>query len=389
MDDKGYTMICPRCGAEMNSNSRYCLKCGNLNYEHEANKNMRPFIENNKETYQVGSGNFIVESNNKDVNDNISLANNTGSEFLCFIVTYLIYILLFGGIGLLFFKEMGYDINAFLASSFPLISIGLTITFIYIYSFELIYIKCNKRWWSGLIPIYNNMVLADITFQKQWIGLLVLIPVVGEIVLLVMLYKLGKDFKYNGILVAILSFIFIPLIGLGDHSYRGYTFIGEEGKISLEKRYSYKKTFLMTSLLIFVLSLGSYIYSNISVIKEYKAGNYYYVLASSKMLDNTKKIIQEGASNCESTYSNIAGVYYFTYPDVGDVVHLPFYYLREPISGYVKVDNTMGEAKYYVTLSDGELGFYEIDSNSITKDVVTNYNNNSFSGLSVKCPVKK
>ncbi len=389
MDDKGYTMICPRCGAEMNSNARCCLKCGNLNYEHEANKNMRPFIENNKQTYHVGSGNFIVGSNNKDANDNISLANNTGSELLCFIVTYLIYILSVGGTGLLFFSEMGYDINAFVASSFPLIGIVLTMIFIYIYALELIYIKCNKRWWSGLIPIYNNMVLADITFQKQWIGLLVLIPVIGPIISLVMVYKLGKDFKYSGILVAILPFIFIPIIGFGNHSYLGYTFVGEEGKISLEKRYSYKKMFLMTSFFIFLILLGSYIYSKIGVIKEYKASNYYYVLTSNKMIDKTKKIIQEGANSCESTYSSVSGVYYFTYPDVGDVVHLPFYYLREPISGYVKVDNTMGKAKYYVTLSDGKSGFYEIASNRITKDVVNNYSNTSFDGLEVRCPVKK
>ena len=39
--DKGYIIYCSRCGAEMNSNSRYCMKCGNLNYNHSANANMK------------------------------------------------------------------------------------------------------------------------------------------------------------------------------------------------------------------------------------------------------------------------------------------------------------------------------------------------------------
>ena len=41
-----YAIYCSRCGAKMSSNSRYCMKCGNLNYDHEANKSMKPFIKN-------------------------------------------------------------------------------------------------------------------------------------------------------------------------------------------------------------------------------------------------------------------------------------------------------------------------------------------------------
>ena len=41
MNDDGYTVFCARCGAEMNSNSRYCMKCGYLNPDHEANKCQR------------------------------------------------------------------------------------------------------------------------------------------------------------------------------------------------------------------------------------------------------------------------------------------------------------------------------------------------------------
>ena len=44
----------------MNSNSRYCMKCGNLNYDHSANANMKNYIKNDNSSYQVGSGRLIV-----------------------------------------------------------------------------------------------------------------------------------------------------------------------------------------------------------------------------------------------------------------------------------------------------------------------------------------
>ena len=82
-EDQGYTIYCPRCGAEMNSNSRYCMKCGNLNSDHEANQSMKPYIKDNAEAYQVGSGEYI-SSNTVQT----SIGNNTGNRKLCFIVNF-------------------------------------------------------------------------------------------------------------------------------------------------------------------------------------------------------------------------------------------------------------------------------------------------------------
>ena len=50
--EKEPTIFCSRCGAEMKSKSRYCMKCGNLNYEHDANETMRQYIkEEDQEAY--------------------------------------------------------------------------------------------------------------------------------------------------------------------------------------------------------------------------------------------------------------------------------------------------------------------------------------------------
>ena len=51
-------MVCPRCGAEMNPEQRYCMKCGALNYEHPDNQKMKNYITPEE-----------FEQANKDYND--------------------------------------------------------------------------------------------------------------------------------------------------------------------------------------------------------------------------------------------------------------------------------------------------------------------------------
>ena len=79
-NNESQKIYCQRCGAEMNSNSRYCMKCGNLNYDHNANETMRPYIQDNptgfQGGYQVGSGTNI---NNSSDQSTIKVANNRAS----------------------------------------------------------------------------------------------------------------------------------------------------------------------------------------------------------------------------------------------------------------------------------------------------------------------
>ena len=65
MDNKDYTIYCSRCGAEMKASSRYCMKCGNLNYDHPDNASMKKILgkeQKEASSYQVGSGKFILRT---------------------------------------------------------------------------------------------------------------------------------------------------------------------------------------------------------------------------------------------------------------------------------------------------------------------------------------
>lgn len=47
-----------------------------------------------------------------------------------------------------------------------------------------LYIKAGEPGWKAIVPIYNTMTMAKIALGNPWLGLLVLLPVVGWLVML-------------------------------------------------------------------------------------------------------------------------------------------------------------------------------------------------------------
>ena len=95
-----------------------------------------------------------------------------------------------------------------------------------LYGISRIFEKAGKPGWTCIVPFYSNYVLGEIIYGEGngWKGFLVLIPTVGQLIGLLMLYRLGecfgKDVIYS-ILLAILSPIFMPLLGLSGDTYKG------------------------------------------------------------------------------------------------------------------------------------------------------------------------
>ena len=94
-----YMYTCPRCGNEVSSKSRYCMKCGNLNPDHPDNKQYQKLInKNGMQEYQVGPDgvsrpSFQVNANviNKKSVE-ISFGSHMGNFMLCFIINLLLYL---------------------------------------------------------------------------------------------------------------------------------------------------------------------------------------------------------------------------------------------------------------------------------------------------------
>jgi hypothetical protein len=81
-----------------------------------------------------------------------------------------------------------------------------------------VFVKAGKPGWAAIIPIYN------IIGKPLWWIILLFIPFVNIVVLIILSIalaeKFGKSAAY-GIGIALLGFIFIPMLGFGDARYQG------------------------------------------------------------------------------------------------------------------------------------------------------------------------
>ncbi len=89
-----------------------------------------------------------------------------------------------------------------------------------------IFVKANKPGWAILIPIYNIIVLLQIINKPWWWLLLFLIPVVNIVFGIWATNLLAKNFGHDigfTIGLLLLPFVFYPILGFGDSTYKGTT----------------------------------------------------------------------------------------------------------------------------------------------------------------------
>ncbi len=376
MNDNDYTIFCSRCGAEMKSSARYCMKCGNLNPDHPENKSMEKFIPKSQ-GYFVGSGKSIVGTLDPNSGLILSVANNTGSSKLCFLLTFGIYFIIVFLIGLSTVLSLSniYDI---IYTNLAVIFLIISIIFIFVYSSERMYMKMNKPWWAALVPFYNYFVLSEAVFNNMFLGFLIFVPIVGNIYMLILYYKLGKSFNKNGVLTALFPLIMIPIIGFGDSLYNNRNYVKNDSKNSLEKDYKFKKISFSFSIFLIIISLINICYVNLGDLIKIasSSGDWYYYYAGNKMYKEVKKQMEDGTYEitCDDVvYKREDGTIYFYYLDVGDEYNLMFSVTRDPIEGYVKVVSLNGERKYYVSVTDGKRGIKEIDADELKVSSASNF----------------
>jgi nicotinamide riboside transporter PnuC len=102
--------------------------------------------------------------------------------------------------------------------------ICLLIIILMIVSVWKIFEKAGQPGWASIIPIYNIIVMLQIARKPIWWILLFLIPVVGVVMAILMMVELAKTFGKStlfGVGLALLGFIFFPLLAFGDAEYQG------------------------------------------------------------------------------------------------------------------------------------------------------------------------
>lgn len=86
-----------------------------------------------------------------------------------------------------------------------------------------VFTKAGQPGWGVLIPIYNCYLLTLIAGRPGWWLILLLIPFVNIVVGIIMSLDIAKKFGQStgfGIGLALLGFIFYPILGFGDATYQ-------------------------------------------------------------------------------------------------------------------------------------------------------------------------
>ena len=371
---------CPRCGNEVNLESRYCMKCGYLNPSHPDNEQFKKYMKT-KEEYNVDATGKMTTVDPVNVNEakgsvvSTVFGDHMGSFTLCFVINLFTYLIL-GGLIVYFFYYSSYgNINTFLGSEVSYALIIFTIVAIYMYSIQLVYMKMNRHWWASLVPFVNLYAMSDAIYHKTWLNILVFVPIIGQIYLLVLLYKMGKEFKVSGFLTLLFPFIMYPVLGFGGQSFRNVLYVS--GRDSLEKEYRQKKSYLILAVFVLISSVIMIIYSNTVEINRGmdRISSYYLYFASQRVITRTKLKVENRVYTCD-TYGD---TFYFHFIDLSDYFSIPFYVYRDPIEAYVKVVRVPNEGgitdhyEYYISMTDQRYGYPETPVDEVSIESITEY----------------
>ena len=86
------------------------------------------------------------------------------------------------------------------------------------------YTKAGQRGWAAIVPIYNLIVSLRIARRPLWWIVLLLIPFVNIVTSIIVGMSTAKNFSNGtgfGVGLALLPFIFYPILGFGSATQDG------------------------------------------------------------------------------------------------------------------------------------------------------------------------
>ena len=95
----------------------------------------------------------------------------------------------------------------------------------------VVFKKMGRQGWEGIVPFYNLYVLFEELYGNGWKFLLLLIPLYNIYLMFAVNIKLARGFGQSsgfGVGLALLSFIFMPILAFGDYVYKDGTVENKE-----------------------------------------------------------------------------------------------------------------------------------------------------------------
>jgi hypothetical protein len=86
-----------------------------------------------------------------------------------------------------------------------------------------VFVKAGHPGWAAIVPIYNVYILLKIAGKPGWWLVLFLIPIVSLVIAILVMIDVAKAFGKGpgfGVGLALLGFVFFPILGYGDSTYQ-------------------------------------------------------------------------------------------------------------------------------------------------------------------------
>jgi len=86
-----------------------------------------------------------------------------------------------------------------------------------------VFVKAGHPGWAAIVPIYNIYILLKIAGKPGWWLLLFFIPLVSIVIAILVSIEIAKAFGKSagfGVGLALLGFVFYPILGFGDAEYQ-------------------------------------------------------------------------------------------------------------------------------------------------------------------------
>jgi len=86
----------------------------------------------------------------------------------------------------------------------------------------MLFQKAGRPGWGAIIPFYNVYLMCKVAGRPGWWLILFLIPFVNIVIAIIVGIDIAKAFAKStgfGVGLALLAFIFAPILGFGDATY--------------------------------------------------------------------------------------------------------------------------------------------------------------------------
>ncbi len=105
----------------------------------------------------------------------------------------------------------------------PLVQLSLAV--VVVAGYWKVFTKAGQPGWAAIVPFYNAYVMLQIANKPSWWSILFFIPIVNVVAAILVSIGIAEKFGKSsgfGVGMALLSFIFVPILGFGDARYNAH-----------------------------------------------------------------------------------------------------------------------------------------------------------------------